>query len=83
MKPKSALYLKDAQLYLDDCQKRKEPVSITALKADGHLMTLDGWLCISGWWEKGSHDFKNPTNGQIRKVRDVLIMSVNGHPVYI
>lgn len=80
---KTALYLKDAQLFLDSCIKSREPVNIVALKADGSLLLLDGWLCISGWWSKGFHDFKNPRNGQIRKVRDVLVFNINGHPVYL
>lgn len=80
---KSALYLKDAQLFLDDAAKRKETVTVLALKANGSLLSLEGWICISSWWEKGCHDFLNPCNGQIRKVRDVLIMNINGHPVYI
>jgi hypothetical protein len=83
MPTKSALYLKDAQLFLDSCTKTHDLVTVKALKADGSVMLLEGWMCISGWWVKGSHDFKNPRNGQIRKVRDVLIFNINGHPVYI
>ncbi|MBQ3700828.1 MAG: hypothetical protein II886_13140 [Prevotella sp.] len=79
----TALYLKDVQLFLDHAKQTREPVTLTALKADGTLLQLDGWICISGWWTKGYHDFRSPVSGQIRKVRDVLIFNVNGHPVYI
>ncbi len=80
---KSALYLKDAQLFLDHCVKTHETLNVTALRKDGTLLQLNGWQCISGWWTKGYHDFKNPQSGQIRKVRDVLIFHINGHPVYL
>lgn len=83
MEQKSSLYLKDAQLFLDNAKQTREPVSVVALTADGKLLQLEGWICVSGWWEKGSHDFRSPESGQIRKVRDVLIFSINGHPVYI
>ncbi len=83
MSTPKALYIKDAQLFLDHCTKTREPVSVTALKADGSILRLDGWICVSGWWKVGTHDFRNPVNGQIRKVRDVLIFNINGHPVYV
>ncbi len=79
----SSLYIKDAQLFLDHCKQTQEPVSVVALKADGSILRLDGWVVISGWWRRGTHDFKNPRNGQIRKVRDVLLFYVNNHPVYL
>ena len=75
--------MKDMQLFLDDCARKKETVSIVALKKDGTKMELNGWVVISGHWQKGTHDFRNPVNGQIRKVKDLLVFCLNGHPVYI
>lgn len=80
---KSGLHLKDAQLFLDECRGRQEPVWVKACTKDGELVSYEGWLVISSWWKRGTHDLKNPVSGQIRKVRDILIMEVNGHPVYI
>lgn len=80
---KSALYLKDAQLFLDSCVTTRELVSVTNLDREGKLMHLVGWHCTSGSWRAGAHIFRNPRNGQIRKVRDVLIFNINGHPVYL
>ncbi len=82
-KVKSAIHLKEAQLFLDECQRTHEPVWVVALKKNGELLRLNGWQVASAYWEKGTHDFRNPTSGQIRKVKDLLIFEINGHPVYI
>lgn len=82
-KVKSAIHLKEAQLFLSDCIRTREKVWVVALKKNGELMHLEGWLVQSSHWRAGTHDFCNPVNGQIRKVRDVLIFEINGHPVYI
>lgn len=83
MQVKNGLYIKDAQLFLDGCIKSREPVYVTALKADGTICNYDGWLVSSSHHTAGTHDFRNPVNGQIRKVKDVLIFKINGHPVYL
>ena len=80
---KSAIHLKDVQLFLDECQRKQERVWITALTSKGEIHQYDGWLVQSSHWRAGTHDFLNPVSRQIRKVRDVLIFSINGHPVYI
>lgn len=80
---KSALHLKDAQLFLDDCARRHGQVSMTVLKLDGTVVRYEGWVVLSSWWRKGTHDLRNPVSGQVRKVIDVLIFDINGHPVYI
>lgn len=80
---KNSLYIKDAQLFLDDAAKTKEAVCVKALKKNGALIELNGWICLGGWWARGVHRFVNPKNGEIRMVCDILIMNINGHPVYI
>lgn len=82
-KTKTPLYLKEAQLFLDDCKQKKEAVYITALTKDGELRHYDGWLVQSSHWQAGTHDLRNPKSGQLRKVRDILIFEINNHPVYI
>lgn len=82
-KIKKPIQLKAAQLFLDECMRTREPLWIVALSKDGTLHRYDGWLVQSAWWRAGTHDLLNPANGQIRKVRDVLIFSINGHPLFI
>ncbi len=82
-KVKSAIHLKEAQLFLDECRQTKEPVWLLTLTKDGEIHRYDGWLVLSSWWTRGTHDLVNPNNGQKRKVRDVLIFSINQHPVYL
>lgn len=83
MKVKQPIYLKDAQRFLDECIKTREHVSILALKADGTPRRYDGWLVASSHWKAGTHTFRNPQSGQLRKIRDILIFKVNDHPIYI
>lgn len=82
-KVKSAIHLKEAQLFLDECHRTREKVWVTALTKEGQLHRYDGWIVQSSYWRAGTHDLRNPKNGQIRKLRDVLIFDINGHPVYI
>lgn len=82
-KVKSAIYLREAQLFLDECKRTHEPVWIVALKMNGELLRLDGWQVISGYWQAGTHDYRHPMSGQIRKLKDLLLFEINGHPVYV
>lgn len=80
---KSSIALKEAQLFLDECQKTHELVSVLALTAKGEIRHYDGWQVLSSWFLGGTHTLLNPKSGQKRKVRDVLIFAVNNHPVYL
>lgn len=82
-KTKSAIHLKEAQLFLDECRKTREKVWVKALSAKGEVLNFDGWLVQSSHFNAGTHNLYSPKSRQIRKVRDVLIFEVNGHPVYI
>ena len=80
---KSPIYYKDAQKFLDECIKTRELVSLTVLLQDGTPRRYDGWMVISSHWRGGSHTLKSPTSKEIRKVRDILIFNINGHPIYL
>lgn len=80
---KQPIYYKDAQKFLDECIKTRELVSLTVLLQDGTPRRYDGWMVISSHWKGGSHTLKSPTSKEIRKVRDILIFNINGHPIYL
>lgn len=80
---KTPIYYKDAQKFLDECIRTRELVSLTVLLQDGTLRRYDGWMVISSHWKGGSHTLKSPTSKEIRKVRDILIFNINGHPIYL
>lgn len=61
---------------------KKEPVDITVVTRHGELQTLKSAIPLQANFYAGSRNFKLP-NGQIRKIRDNLIMAVNGIEVYI
>lgn len=76
--------MKEVQLFLDECIRTRELVTIVTLTQEGKKVVYEGWQVLSSWWKRGTHDLLNPKNRQqIRKVRDVLIFEINGHPVYI
>lgn len=80
---KTALYIRDAQLFLNECIRTRERVRVIALKADGTPVSYDGWLVSSQNFRAGTHKLINPKNRQVRQIRDVLIISINEHPVYL
>jgi len=75
--------LKDAQLFLEECIQSHELVSLVALTADGEIRRYVGWQVLSSWYMGGTHTLVNPRSGRKRKVRDVLIFELNGHPVFL
>ena len=82
-KVKSALWIREAQLFLDECIRTRELVRVLALKKDGSIVTYDGWLVSSQNWKAGTHKLRNPKNGEVRQISDVLIFEINGHPIYL
>ncbi len=80
---KSAIQLKEAQLFLDECIRTHELVTLVTLKQNGEIRRYEGWRVISSYWRRGTHDVMNPKSGQKRKITDVLIFEINRHPVYI
>lgn len=82
-KIKSAIQLKEAQLFLDECVRTHEKVWIVSLTRGGELRRYDGWQVISSHWRGGTHNLLNPSSGQKRKVIDVMMFEINGHPIYL
>ena len=75
--------LQEVKAYLDECAAKHEAVSIVALAHDGHKIVLKGWTVTSGNSVGRTHNYRNNENGEVRKIIDVLLFYVNGHPVYI
>lgn len=60
-----------------------EPVNLVVLKKDGTLMELKE--CIGLKWDKrkGLRRVKMVRSGEIRMIRDVLILEINGMEVVL
>lgn len=82
-KIQGGISMKDAKAFLDECAEKHEAVSITALAIDGHKIELRGWTVTSGHTKGRTHNYRNPLNGEMRKVSDILLFYINNHPVYI
>ena len=63
--------------------RQPDPVSLRVMKADGGIMELDGCIGLRENRYAGTRHVKMLASGQIRQIRDCLILSVNGSPVYL
>ncbi len=78
-----SISLQEAKAYLDECAAKHEAVSIVALARDGHKVVMNGWTVTSGNSVGRTHNYRNNESGEVRKLSDVLLFEINGHPVYI
>lgn len=78
-----SISLQEAKAYLDECAAKHEAVSIVALARDGHKVVMNGWTVTSGNSVGRTHNYRSNESGEVRKIIDVLLFYVNGHPVYI
>lgn len=61
---------------------QKKPMKICYLTAKGEVQTANGAIQLGLNFYGGVRNFKLP-NRQIRKIRDVLILSLNDMEVYL
>ena len=80
---KEALHINYVLEQLDLAAKYGQRVNVHAWKRNGEIVEYNGWISTGGYWRGGIHRLKNPVNGEIRAVIDVLIFEYNGHPVYL
>ncbi len=55
-----------------------EPVNMTVLRKDGTLMELNGCISLHTDKYKGTRRVKMLRSGEIRMIRDCLILTLNG-----
>ncbi len=61
---------------------RKEPVTVSYVTRKGHLETISDAIPLGSDFYAGTRNFKLP-NGEIRKVRDNLIVALNNYEVFL
>ncbi len=52
-------------------------------RSTGHLITFEKWTCTSWHSEGRTLNVLNPDNGQVRKLRRILIVEFNGIEVIV
>ena len=62
---------------------RPEPVDLVVLTKKGRILELNNCIGLKFDKYKGTRRIKMLTSGEIRTVRDILIMSINGCEVMI
>lgn len=63
--------------------KRPDPVDLVVLAKDGRVMYLNNCVGLKFDLYKGTRRVRLVDSGQIRCIRDILIMSINGCEVMI
>ncbi len=63
--------------------KQPDPVDLVVLTKEGRVLKLDNCIGLKFDLYKGTRRIKMLSSGQIRTVRDILILSVNGMEVMI
>jgi len=66
-----------------DMLMRPEPVDLVVLTKEGRVLELNNCIGLKFDKYKGTRRIKMLTSGEIRSVRDILIMSINGCEVMI
>ena len=66
-----------------DMLMRPEPVDLVVLTKEGRVLELNHCIGLKFDKYKGTRRIKMLTSGEIRTVRDILIMSINGCEVMI
>ena len=82
-KIKRSYHISEVEFLLDKAKKDGMQVNIEALHVTGALNTFNGWYVQGGFWRGGFHRLRNPVNGEIRTVCDVLIMKFNNCSMYL
>lgn len=63
--------------------KRPDPVDLVVLTKEGRVLKMDNCIGLKFDLYQGTRRIKMLSSGQIRTVRDILILSVNGMEVMI
>ena len=66
-----------------DMLMKPDPVDLVVLKADGSIMSLQNCIGLKFDKYRGTRRVKMLTSGQIRMIRDCLILSINGMEVFL
>lgn len=68
---------------LDIARETRQRVSVSCWDSHGNIIEYRGWMVSSSSWKKGWHKLINPVNNEIRTVPDIMIFSINSHPIYL
>ena len=74
-----AVHLTTAQQML----QMPDPVDLTVLNKDGQLLCLNNCIGLKYTPYTGTRRVKMLNSGQIRQIRDCLIIEINGMPVFM
>lgn len=82
-KIKRSYHITEVEFLLDKAKKDGMQVNVAALDSTGALNEFYGWYVQGGYWRGGFHRLRNPVNGEIRTLCDVLIIKFNNCSMYL
>lgn len=82
-KIKRSYHISEVEFLLDKAKKDGMQVNVEALDSTGAVNEFYGWYVQGGYWRGGFHRLRNPVNGEIRTVCDVLIIKFNNCSMYL
>ncbi len=82
-KIKRSYHISEVEFLLDKAKKDGMQVNVAALDSTGALNEFYGWYVQGGYWRGGFHRLRNPVNGEIRTLCDVLIIKFNNCSMYL
>lgn len=75
----NAIHISTARKMLES----PEPVSLKVFTKEGKLIELEKVVGLRSARHTGQRNIKVLASGQIRKIRDVLIVEINGLPTFL
>ena len=78
-----AIHITEMQKSIGVAKIYGQLVNIECWASDGRIIKYNGWKVIGQYWKGGTTRLKNPVNGQIRSVPDILIFRYNNLEVYL
>ena len=68
---------------MSEMLSRPDPVDLVVLTKEGRVLTLENCVGLKYDKYRGTRRIKMLSSGQIRTIRDILVMSINGCEVMI
>lgn len=79
MQPKKPIHISQVRRLLN----ARQPVDLTVVTSKGEIQQWKGVISYKPNLQGGWRNVRISASGEIRKLRDVLILEANGHEVYL
>ncbi|MCQ2128286.1 MAG: maintenance system killer protein [Bacteroidaceae bacterium] len=79
-----AIHITEMQRQIGVAKIYRQQVNIECWEySTGAIIKYKGWEVLNQYWKGGTTRLRNPRNGEIRSVCDILIFRFNNQEVYL